>query len=328
VSVRTFAVLLLALIFGGSAAWMVSSILKFGPGGPAGDTVPVVMAVVDIPRGATISKDLIKLRDWPKDDVPAGALNSVEDAVDRAVAQPLVKGELVIDGKLANKGAGRGLAALIPTGMRAFTIQTPNIATGVAGFILPGNRVDVLLTVTNTSGMLTALNGQNDETGGGTTTTLLQNVEILAVDQRVDAPADNKVDPKDLRSVTLLVTPDQAAKLTLGADMGKLHLSLRAREDNQAAQTQPETLKGIRGYQDPPRDTTAQVDQVKQLREAMEKMMRENPLADKVKELQETIMRMAKERAQQPPVPAAPPTIRALKGTYEQRVPIEPPFGR
>src|SRR3954451_18929531 len=117
--------------------------------------------------------------------VPVGALTKTEEAVERAVSIPLVKDETLQAAKLSPKGAGRGLAALVPTGMRAFTIQTPNVASGVAGFILPGNRVDVLLTMTA---------GDGDESGGGSTTTLLQRVEILAVDQRIDAPADNKVD--------------------------------------------------------------------------------------------------------------------------------------
>src|SRR5262249_46550409 len=161
-----------------------------------------------IPRGTMVSAEAIREREYPKDLVPAGAITRLEDAVGRVVFIPLAKEDPLVDSKLAAKGAAGGLAPLIPKGMRAFTIPTPNLESGVAGFVLPGNRVDVLLTVSNP--------GNNDDTGGGSTTTLLQNVEILAVDQRVDAPAENKVDPKDLRSVTLLVTPNQAAMLDLG----------------------------------------------------------------------------------------------------------------
>ena len=128
--------------------------------------------------------------------------------------------------KITAKGAGVGLAAIIPKGMRAFTIQTPTIAAGVAGFVLPGNRVDVLLTVKEMSG--------GAEARGGTII-LLQNLEILAVDQRVDAePTVTEklgATAKDLRSVTLLVTPQQAAKLDLGRNLGTLHLTLRNPED-------------------------------------------------------------------------------------------------
>ena len=122
--------------------------------------------------------------------------------------------------------------------MRAYSVKVPDVAQGVAGFILPGNRVDVLLSLGETSG--------TNETGGGSTTTLLQNVEILAVDQKMDAPSDNKVDTKDLRSVTLLVNPQQANLLDLGQNKGMLHLALRSLEDNKAALTKPATLIDLR----------------------------------------------------------------------------------
>jgi pilus assembly protein CpaB len=144
---------------------------------------------------------------------------------------PLLKGENVMAGKLAPKDSARGLAALIPKGMQAITIQTPNVATGVAGFILPGNWVDVLLT----------FNNQGTPTASGSTIRLLQHVEILAVDQRVDAPMDNKVDVKELRSVTLLVTPRQGALVALGQNKGTLQLALRNPRDDQDAKFLPVT---------------------------------------------------------------------------------------
>src|SRR5262249_8417595 len=180
------------------------------------ETVPVVVAAADVPRFAALSAEMLTTREFPKDMAPPGSLSRVEDAVDRVCLGQLVRDEPVLNAKLAARGAGRGIAPGIADGMRAFTIQTPNVASGVAGFILPGNKVDVLLHVPG--------NGGNGPNGGGITTTLLQNVEILAVDQRVDAPADNKVDANLLRSVTLLVRPDQALKLDLGQNKGTLHL--------------------------------------------------------------------------------------------------------
>ena len=195
--------------------------------------VPVVVVIVDLPRGASITPEAVKIKEFPRDLVPAGALSKLEDAVNRVIFVPLTKDEPVLESKLAPKGAGRGLSALIPSGMRAYSVKVPDVAQGVAGFILPGNRVDVLLSLGEISG--------TKETGGGSTTTLLQNVEILAVDQKMDAPSDNKVDTKDLRSVTLLVTPQQANLLDLGQNKGMLHLALRNRQDNEAAQTKPAT---------------------------------------------------------------------------------------
>jgi pilus assembly protein CpaB len=173
-------------------------------------------------------------------------LSKIDDAIDRSVFVPLMKDDPVVESKLAPKGSGRGLSALIPTGMRAYSVRVPDVAMGVAGFVMPGNHVDVLLSIGEI--------GNSNETGGGSTTTLLQNVEILAVDQKMEAPADNKVDTKDLRTVTLLVTPQQANLLDLAQNKGILHLALRNREDKLAAQTQPATLLNLRFRQEKPWD--------------------------------------------------------------------------
>lgn len=240
----------LALVFGGSAAFGVNAYLKMrGPAESKAESVAVVVSTMDLPRGGTITSDLITTREYPKGMAPEGSLAKVEDVLDRAVAIPMIKGEPVLDGKLSPKGSGRGMAALVPAGMRAFTIQTTNIASGVAGFVMPGNRVDVLLTMNGA--------GVRDHTGGAITTTLLQNLEILAVDQRIDAPVDNKVDPNQLRSVTLLVTPEQAKKLDLGQNKGTLHLSLRNPDDHRRAEGRPATLAGLEGYQEAPWDVRA-----------------------------------------------------------------------
>lgn len=232
----------LALMFGGSAAVGVHAV-RAKPGEQKTDTVDVVVAAADVLRGTTVDANMLKTAKWPKDMVPPGAVTSVADAVARTALFPLTKDELLLNTKLAGLNAGRGMASLIPKGMRAIAIQTLNVSSGVAGFILPGNRVDVLLTV--------SVAGTDDLAGGGTTTTLLQNVEILAIDSRIDAPADNRVDPKELRSVTLAVSPDDAAKLNLGQNKGTLHLSLRNPEDDLTAETHPATLAELRYTQKP-----------------------------------------------------------------------------
>jgi pilus assembly protein CpaB len=210
---------------------------------PTVDMVKVVVAAVAIPRGTLVTSELIKTRDYPRELLAQGAIVKPEDVVDRSAIATLVVDEPVLESKLSPRGQ-RGLATQISKGMRAITINT-NVAAGVAGFILPGNKVDVLLTV-NSGG------GNTDPTGGGATTTLLQNVEILAVDQRIEAPTENKMDSKEMRSVTLLVTPDQAAKLELGHNKGTLHLSLRNPNDNDPANARPATMSDLRFYQEPP----------------------------------------------------------------------------
>ena len=212
-------------MFGGSAAFGVNKYVtnRSGVSFHPMDVASVVVAAKDIPRGASITADLLTIRECQKGMLPPGTLEKVADALDRTVFVPLVKGEPLLEGKLAPKGARRGMAALVPDGLRAFTILTPSVAAGVGGFILPGNKVDVLLTV--------------DWKRDSLTTTLLQNLEFLAVDQRIDSPADNRIDPRQLLSVTLLVTPDQAARLDLAQNKGSLHLALRNHKDNQLLPT-------------------------------------------------------------------------------------------
>ena len=231
---RTVLIGVFALIFGVSAAAGVFLMMSTAPVAPKVETVPVIIAAVDINRGQTLAAADVTKSDWPKGIVPVGALTKLEEVIDRTAAIPLIKGDLLLEGKLAAKGAGRGMAAIIPAGMRAVTITTPNVATGVAGFILPGNKVDILLTMNN--------QGADDHTGGGSTITLLQNVEILAVDQRTDVPQDNKMDSKDLRSVTLLVTPSEAARLDLGQNKGTLRLTLRNPTDKLTDYVEPIAL--------------------------------------------------------------------------------------
>lgn len=242
---RTTVVLILALVCGAFAAVGVSQLSRQPVVGPANvETVPVLVTAVDVPRGGVLTGNVVKTENWPKQFVPPGAVSDLAQVADRSVLVPLVPGEPILERKLASKDAGRGLASLIPMGMRAFTIQTPQASAGVGGFILPGNRVDVLLTTTGNAGPL-------DATGGASTTTLLQNVEILAVAQQLDAPQDNKVS-SNVQHVTLLVHPDQAAKLDLAMNQGILHLTLRNPEDNDDAATAPATMAQLRFYQEPP----------------------------------------------------------------------------
>ena len=238
---RTLILVVLALICGASAVVGVNQLTQGNEVSTAA-TVPVVIAAKNMSRGSVLSPQVLTVSQWPAGAVPAGALTTVEEANGRAVFVPLVKGEPLLEAKLASKDAGRGLAAMIPKGMRAFTIRTSHVSAGVGGFIMPGNKVDILLT---TSG-----SGPNDTTGGGATTTLLQNIEILAIAQLLDAPDTNAMNPKDMNNVTLLVTPDQAAKLDLGMNKGMLHLTLRNPEDDLEADTRPATMAQLRFHQE------------------------------------------------------------------------------
>lgn len=298
---QTIIILGFALVFGGAAAFGVRAFMKSQNSAANADSVSVVMTTVDIPRGGMISAEQVATRQYPKAMVPEGALTKLSLAVNRTVAIPMIKGEPVLDAKLSSRSAGRGLASLIPKGMRAVTIQTPNVATGVAGLIMPGNKVDVMMTVSDV--------GSSAETGGGSATTLLQNVEILAVDQRVDGSPESKTDSKELRSVTLLVTPQQANLLDLGQNKGILHLSLRNPDDAHDARAQPVTVNDLRFRHEKPWD-----ERITGIIESYAKAQHATELRTAAK---------AAEVAKSPPVPVVSQfKIRTIRGSSEGSVMI------
>ncbi len=202
---------------------------------PAPEMVSIVVVSNDVGRGTTLTPQLLALRSWPKDNIPDEAVSQLDKVIGRTVTVSLARNEPVLENRLTAEGSGFGMPSMIRQGMRAVSIQTPNIATGVAGFVLPGNKVDVLLTIPS--------QGIDDGSGGGTTVTLLQNVEVLAVDQTIEAPSSHKMDPRELRSVTLLVSPGDAAKLDLGQNKGIMRLSLRNPLDDQIESVPNATMK-------------------------------------------------------------------------------------
>lgn len=244
---RTLLIGSAAVVFGGSAAVGAYLLAKPSKVGADAETVSIVVAVGDVPRGTTLTAEMLALEPWPEDYLPETALRSVADAEGRAVWIPLIKGEPVSDAKLSARGAGRGMAAMIPRGMRAVTLQTPTVSTAMAGFILPGNKVDVLLTLSQPAA--------NSPSGGGSSITLLQNVEVLAVDQRIDAPNENVVDPSEMQSVTLLVTPAEASRLDLGQSRGTLRLALRNPEDSEISEAPAALLSALRPGDSSPAET-------------------------------------------------------------------------
>lgn len=239
---RTILTGTLAVICGLSSAVGVNHFSAPRQAAPPVETAPVLVAVADIPRGNQLLPDMVRVSQWPKELVPEGTLTSLDDIEDRTVLVAMSRGEPLLKTKMT-EGRG-GIGPLIPRGMRAFTIQTSHVASNLAGFVLPGDRVDVLFT--------TGAVGRDDTTGGGSTTTLLQNIEVLAVQQHLEAPPENKSDPRQIRSVTLLARPDQVTKLDLAQNKGQLHLSLRNPEDGSEGYTRPATLRELRFDQEGP----------------------------------------------------------------------------
>jgi pilus assembly protein CpaB len=178
------------------------------------DSVSVVAAARDLPVGKKIQASDLKLIALDRKDLPKGAFVKGADVVDRVVAVALFASETVLSGKLAAKGSGEGLTALIAPGARAVSVQVNEIS-GVSGFIQPGTRVDVLYTRVFSN-------------GDAATATILQNVKVLAYGRQFDPAA--AVDPKDTSRptvATLLVSQEEAEKLVLAGQRGRIQLVLR-----------------------------------------------------------------------------------------------------
>ena len=192
----------------------------------------VVVASRPLPVGATIGRDEVKLRDVPENLFPAGAFSRLEDVVDRPVISPIQPDEPVVEARLAGKGSGIGLAPLIPPGMRAMSMRV-NDVVGVAGFILPGMRVDVLVT------------GKPEGQVDTVTRTVLQNVGVLSAGQTIQT--DGKSQSIQVPVVTLLVSPQDAEALTLANNDGHIQLVLRNSADEKPVATSGSRLHDLYG---------------------------------------------------------------------------------
>jgi pilus assembly protein CpaB len=182
-------------------------------------TKELVVATKELPMGAKITAEDVRLVDFPAQAYPAGGFESIDTVLDRSVVQPILANEAVVAGRVTEPGAGVGLAPKIPEGMRAVAVAV-NQVSGVSGFILPGSKVDVLLTGTPL----------NEE--GRATTTVLENLEVISTAHKVEPDATGR--PENVPVVNLLVTPEQAELLTLASAEGRIQLILRNPNDTEA----------------------------------------------------------------------------------------------
>jgi len=195
-------------------------------------SVQVVLAGHDIEVGTVLKEEDVKLTDWPG-AVPVGASTSLQDVVGRGVMTPIYAKEPVIESRLAPKGAGGGLAAMIPPGMRASAVRV-NEVVGVAGFVVPGMHVDILISGNRPGG----------DAGLGTLSkTLLQNIEVLSAGQDFKKDAEGK--PIAVQVVNLLVTPEQAEQLSLAASQTQIQLVLRNPLDREVTKTPGAAMRNL-----------------------------------------------------------------------------------
>lgn len=224
---RFVGVLLFAFVVASGASLLLYRLLINRPAAAktaAPVTAKVVLAARDLDVGTVLKEEDVKLTDWAG-AVPTGAIVKVQDAVGRGVTTAMYGKEPIIESRLAPKGAGGGLASMIPPGMRAVAIRV-NDVVGVAGFVVPGMRVDILISGQKPGG---------DGNLGTVTKTLLQNIEVLSAGQ--DIKKDNEGKPIMVGVVNLLVTPDQAEQLSLASSSTSIQLVLRNPLDRNVAKT-------------------------------------------------------------------------------------------
>jgi pilus assembly protein CpaB len=178
-------------------------------------TTRVVAAATDIKLGAVLTAADLTTEDV-QGTVPKGAILKPEGAIGRGVISDMYQGEPVLESRLAPQGSGGGLAPTIPQGMRATAVHVDQVV-GVAGFVTPGMRVDVLVSGTPP--------GSQNPDQGTVTKTILQNIAVLSAGTDIQKDAEGK--PQQVQVVTLLVTPDQAQTLSLAATEMKIQLVLR-----------------------------------------------------------------------------------------------------
>jgi pilus assembly protein CpaB len=193
----------------------------------------VLVAAHNLGIGSLIRYDDLKVADWVG-PVPPQAVPKREDAVGRGVVANIFEGEPIVESRLAPRGGGAGLAAIIPKGMRAVAVHV-NEVVGVAGFVTPGLRVDVLVSA--------SAPGRNDL--GTQTKTVLQNIEVLSAGQNIQKDAEGK--PVTVPVVNLAVTPEQAEVLSLAGNDTKIQLILRNPLDTESVKTPGVTLAGLLG---------------------------------------------------------------------------------
>jgi pilus assembly protein CpaB len=231
--------LVLSIVFGTVATFMALGWLRGQSEKQVKKAEPmasVVVAAKDIGAAIAIGEDLLVVHQWPEANRPPGSFASAAEVAGRVAAYPFAPGEPILEVKLAPKGAVPGLTALLPSDKRAITIKVDE-ASGVAGFLSPDNRVDVLLGISK---------GKYSEDPA--VKTVLQNIKVLGIGQKIEKVKGDK--PQVVPTVTLEVTPEECEKLALAAQEGRISLILRGQKDDQPSHALGTSLSKVMGKGD------------------------------------------------------------------------------
>jgi pilus assembly protein CpaB len=219
--------IVLAVVVGLIAVFSINRFIGMKTRVSVEPTAQVVVADADISSGTALSSRLVKAAEWPQRLVPAQSAQSPQQVDGRVVNVPLCKGEPVIMSKLAPEGTAAGLGGLLREEMRAFTVRVDDVS-GVAGFLHPGDHVDVLMALS-----VPGLSGSRDEQFSKI---ILQDAKVLTAGQHWEQNADNK--PVSVSTVTLEVSPQQSEVLNLASTQGKIRMTLRSRANKTVAATE------------------------------------------------------------------------------------------
>jgi pilus assembly protein CpaB len=216
--------LMISLLLAVFAAWVANNWIKARANStPAAPMDHVITAALDIPLGTKIEQRHLSMIDTTAGKAPSGSFHEYADVVGKVTSSSVLAGEILLAPRLADSGAGSALAAVVATNMRAVTVRVDDVV-GVAGFLLPGNHVDVIETERDNQG--NKVKAQ----------TILSNVKVLAVDQTA---ASDSSQPLVVRAVTLEVTPADAEILLKGKTAGSIQLALRNPLDESDTRTKP-----------------------------------------------------------------------------------------
>ena len=229
---RPVVVLVFALACGGLSAHLARQYLQAQLSAtPASEraTAKVAVAARDLPSGSVLRAADVKVIDWPAEMRPPGYVEGGAALVGRELVFPLKANEPILDSKLSGSAVG-GLSAVIPRGMRAVSVKVDEVIA-VGGFVVPGTRVDVLVTMP----------AQGDRPSN--TRIVLENIKVIAAGQTYESSEQAK--PQETSVITLLVTPSQAEVLTLSSTEGQVQLALRNASDDSRAVTPGALPDGI-----------------------------------------------------------------------------------
>jgi len=218
-------ILLVAFVIAGACTWMIYRVVgnKLVAAKPT-PTNRVVAASSDLKIGSVIAANNLTTVAIAGAQ-PKGTFTDPKDVIGRGVISQVYSGEPVLESRLAPVGSGGGLAATIPAGMRACAVRVDEVV-GVAGFVTPGMRVDVLVSGDPP--------GQAGGAQGTVTKTVLQNIQVLSAGTDIQKDAEGK--PQQVQVVNLLVTPEQAQELSLASNQFKIQLVLRNPLDTKTTQ--------------------------------------------------------------------------------------------